>query len=51
MDKCTSCGGRIDDCNESQVVCPWCGEPDYWPRLQDDSSEFELDDVDWDWDG
>ena len=51
MDKCTSCGGRIDDCNESQVVCPWCGEPDYWPKLQDDSSEFELDDVDWDWDG
>ena len=31
MDACTSCGGRLDDCNESQVVCPWCGEPDCGP--------------------
>jgi len=31
MDTCTSCGGRLDDCNESQVVCPWCGEPTAGP--------------------
>jgi hypothetical protein len=23
----------LNDCNESQVVCPWCGEADCWPRL------------------
>lgn len=50
MDRCTSCGGRLDDCNESQVVCPWCGEPDCWPRLLEDGDEFEADDFDWDWD-
>lgn len=27
MDTCTSCGGRLDDCNESQIVCPRCGDP------------------------
>lgn len=47
MDTCTSCGGRLDDCNESQIVCPWCGEPDCWSRL-DESIEFEWDDFDLD---
>ena len=50
MDTCTSCGGRLDDCNESQIVCPWCGEADCWPRL-DEGSEFEFDNFDCDWDG
>lgn len=45
MDACTSCGGRLDDCNESEIVCPWCGEPDCWLRL-DEGSEFEFDDLD-----
>ena len=35
MDRCSSCGGRLDECNESEIVCPWCGEPDCWPRLLD----------------
>ena len=50
MDTCTSCGGRLDNCNESQVVCPWCGEADCWPRQLDDGGEFEFDDFDWDQD-
>ncbi|MGO9435939.1 MAG: hypothetical protein ACLPH3_11225 [Terracidiphilus sp.] len=48
MDTCTSCGGRLDECNESQIVCPWCGEPDCWPTLLDDGGEFKFDDSDWD---
>jgi hypothetical protein len=48
MDRCTSCGGLLDDCNESEIVCPWCGEPDCWPRLGEDI-EFELDDFEGDW--
>lgn len=50
MDICTSCGGRLDDCNESQIVCPWCGEPDCWPMPLDDDGEFEFGDSDWDMD-
>lgn len=50
MDTCTSCGGRLDDCNESQIVCPWCGDPDCWLRLFDPASEFEIEDGDWDCD-
>ncbi len=50
MDKCSSCGGRLDECNESEIVCPWCGEPDCWPLLLDEGGEFKLDDLDWEWD-
>ena len=50
MDTCTSCGGLLNDCNESQIVCPWCGEADCWPRQLDDGGEFEFDDFDWDQD-
>ena len=35
MNACTSCDGRLDDCNESQTDCPWCGEPNCWPRFLD----------------
>ena len=28
MSRCSSCGNSIDDCNESQPVCPCCGESD-----------------------
>jgi len=48
MNKCSSCGGRLDDCNESQIVCPWCGEPDCWPRFLDEGGEFDRNDSDWD---
>jgi hypothetical protein len=27
MSRCFNCGASIDDCNESQPVCPRCGEP------------------------
>lgn len=47
MDRCRSCGGTLDDCNESQVVCPWCGEADCWPRL-DHLIEFNPDEFDQD---
>ena len=50
MDRCRSCGGTLDDCNESQVVCPWCGEADCWPRL-DHLIDFDLDDFDSEFDG
>lgn len=49
MDRCCSCGGLLNDCNESQVVCPWCGEADCWPRL-DHLIEFDRDDFDLDFD-
>lgn len=26
VSRCNSCGNAIDDCNESQPVCPYCGE-------------------------
>lgn len=47
MDRCSNCGGRLDDCNESQIVCPWCGEPECWPRMPDADIEFALEDFDW----
>jgi hypothetical protein len=47
MDGCRSCGGTLDDCNESQVVCPWCGEADCWLRL-DHLIDMNLDDFDLD---
>jgi hypothetical protein len=44
MDYCCFCGGRLDPCNESEIVCPWCGEADCWPRLDWDTElEFDLD--------
>ena len=33
MDSCRSCGGTLEDCNESVIVCPWCGEADCWPSF------------------
>lgn len=45
MDTCRSCGGTLDDCNESVVVCPWCGEADCWPTL-DYMIDFSLDNFD-----
>ncbi len=29
MSDCESCGMRLDECNESQPVCPCCGEAAY----------------------
>jgi hypothetical protein len=45
MDRCRSCGGTLEDCNESVIVCPWCGEADCWPRL-DYLIDFDVDDSD-----
>jgi hypothetical protein len=45
MDRCRSCGGTLDDCNESEIVCPWCGEADCWPRL-DHLTDVDFDDPD-----
>ena len=25
--RCSNCGWPLDECNESQPVCPRCGEP------------------------
>jgi hypothetical protein len=40
---CADCGGKIDECNESQPVCARCGCPDFTDdpsrRLHDDFSE------------
>ena len=49
MDRCRYCGGILDSCNESEIVCPWCGEADCWPRL-DELIESDLDDFDLDLD-
>ncbi len=49
MDKCRWCGGLLNDCNETEVVCPWCGEADCWPRL-DHLFDLDLDDFDLDFD-
>ncbi len=35
MDVCRYCGGKLDCCNESEIVCPWCGEADCWLRLDE----------------
>jgi hypothetical protein len=47
MDRCRSCGRALEDCNESVIVCPWCGEADCWPRL-DEPTCFDPDDLDLD---
>lgn len=48
MDYCCFCGGTLDACNESEIVCPWCGEADCWPRL-DWEADLDLDfDADFD---
>ena len=49
MDECRWCGGTLDCCNESEIVCPSCGEADCWPRF-DELIESDLDDVDLDFD-
>jgi hypothetical protein len=49
MDECRCCGGRLANCNESEIVCPWCGEADCWPRL-DELIVSDLDDFDLDFD-
>ena len=49
MSECRCCGGRLDECNESEVVCPRCGEADCWPRL-DEPIVADLDDFDLDFD-
>ena len=49
MDECRWCGGLLNDCNETEVVCPWCGEADCWPRL-DYLVDFDLDHFDPDFD-
>lgn len=44
MDNCYFCGGSLDACNESEIVCPWCGEADCWRSPDSDSdSEFDFD--------
>ena len=50
MNRCRSCGGALDECNESEIVCPWCGEADCWPRL-DEFLDVDFDDYepDFDW--
>jgi len=30
MFNCSRCAGPLDEANESQVVCPWCGAADCW---------------------
>jgi hypothetical protein len=30
MSYCAACGNKVDECNESIVVCPHCGDPDCW---------------------
>ena len=30
MNTCSLCGGKLDPFNESEIVCPWCGETDCW---------------------
>ena len=42
MDNCHFCGGRLDPCNESEIVCPWGGEADCW-RSQASATEFDED--------
>lgn len=49
MDACRYCGSKLDCCNESEIVCPWCGEADCWPG-PDELIDFELDDFDLDFD-
>jgi hypothetical protein len=49
MDTCRYCGSKLDHCNESEIVCPWCGEADCWPTL-DDLIGFDFDDFDGDFD-
>lgn len=46
MDICWFCGGRLDPCNESEIVCPWCGEADPWPnpdRAMESGFDFDED--------
>ena len=47
MDRCRSCGGTLEDCNESVIVCPFCGESDCWPRF-DHLIDANLDDLEFD---
>jgi len=53
MDICRFCGGNLDCCNESEIVCPSCGEADCWFRLDElidsDLDDFDLD-LDWETD-
>ena len=35
MDACRYCGGKLDCCNDSEIVCPRCGEANCWPGLDD----------------
>jgi hypothetical protein len=51
MDTCSFCGRKLDPCNESEMVCPWCGEADCWPG-PDRGMEFDFDsDEDFGWEG
>ncbi len=50
MDTCRFCGGKLDSCNQSEIVCPSCGEADCWLRL-DELINFDFDDFDLDFDG
>lgn len=45
MDECRYCGWKLDFCNESEIVCPWCGAADCWPTIED-LLDFDLEDFD-----
>jgi hypothetical protein len=45
MDRCRWCGGTLEDCNESVIVCPYCGEADCWLRF-DYLIDFDVEDSD-----
>ena len=36
---CSHCGWELDECNESQPVCPCCGESDF-TAINDNSADF-----------
>jgi uncharacterized Zn finger protein (UPF0148 family) len=46
---CSNCRAPLDEGNESQVVCPACGDPDCWvdatttPEVYRSDDDFEVD--------